>query len=51
MEKWASIAAAVVFGSLAISGGVEKYVEKQCHIEAIKAGVEADKIKLACGTK
>ena len=38
-----------VFGSLAISMGIEGYAEKQCRIEAVKAGIEADKIDKACG--
>lgn len=30
---------------------IMSYNENQCRIEAIKAGVEADKIKTACGIK
>lgn len=30
---------------------IEQYTNGQCRIEAIKAGVEADKIKMACGIK
>ena len=30
---------------------VGEYQKSQCRIEAIKAGVEADKINLACGVK
>jgi len=49
--KWAMIAMAVLFGSMFAAMGVEKYSESQCRIEAIKAGVEADKVKTACGIK
>jgi hypothetical protein len=51
MEKWLAIAMMVIFGSLAIGGSIEKYAEKQCRIEAIKTGVEAEKINQACGVK
>ena len=30
---------------------ISEYSKSQCRIEAIKAGVEADKINLACGLK
>ena len=30
---------------------IGEYSKSQCRIEAIKAGVEADKIKTACGIK
>lgn len=30
---------------------IMEYGSNQCRIEAIKAGVEADKIKTACGIK
>ena len=31
--------------------GINEFQVKQCRIEAIKAGVEADKINMACGVK
>ena len=51
MDKWASIMIAVVFTAMFTPLAVEKYGESQCRIEAIKAGVEADKINQACGVK
>lgn len=51
MDKWMSIMLAVVFSAMFTPLAVEKYGESQCRIEAIKAGVEADKIKTACGIK
>lgn len=29
--------------------GIERFQKNTCRIEAIKAGVEADKINMACG--
>jgi hypothetical protein len=49
--KWVMIGIAVMFGGMFAAMGVEKYSESQCRIEAIKAGVEADKIKTACGIR
>ena len=49
--KWAMIAFAVIFGLMFVGMGVEHYTKSQCRIEAIKAGVEADKINTACGVK
>jgi hypothetical protein len=51
MDKWIVLlligVSAAMFAPLAIMS----YGENQCRIEAIKAGVEADKIKTACGIK
>ena len=49
--KWFAIAMAVIFGLMFVGMGVEQYTKSQCRIEAIKAGVEADKISQACGLK
>ena len=49
--KWFAIAMAVIFGLMFVGMGVDQYSKSQCRIEAIKAGVEADKINLACGLK
>ena len=47
--KWLMIGVAVMFGAMFAAMGVEKYSQSQCRIEAIRAGVEADKINRACG--
>ena len=49
--KWMMIGFAVMFGAMFAGMGIEQYSQSQCRIEAIKAGVDADKIKLACGIK
>ena len=49
--KWFMIAVAVIFGLMFVGMGVEQYTKSQCRIEAIKAGVEAEKISQACGSK
>lgn len=49
--KWAAIAMAVIFGMAFAGMGIDQYNKSQCRIEAIKAGVEADKIDRACGVK
>lgn len=49
-EKWIIIAMMLLFGILMTGLGVAEYSKIQCRIEAIKAGVEADKIALACGS-
>jgi hypothetical protein len=51
MDKWMSIMIAIVFTAMFTPLAVQEYGNSQCRIEAIKAGVEADKIKLACGIK
>ena len=48
MEKWAFIAMAVIFGSIAVGDGVEKYQLNQCRIAAVQAGMNADDIVKAC---
>ena len=47
--KWLAIAMAVIFGLMFVGMGLDQYQKSQCRIEAIKAGVEADKINRACG--
>ena len=47
---WA-ILAVVVFTLLFSPLIISEYSKGQCRIEAIKAGVEADKINVACGIK
>lgn len=50
-DKWIVILiCSVVFLMFAPVGCME-YQKYQCRIEAIKAGVEADKINTACGLK
>ena len=49
--KWFMIAIAVIFGMMFAGMGIDQYSKSQCRIEAIKAGVEADKINQACGVK
>ena len=51
MEGLIVIAMMVIFSILGIGMGVQNYQDKQCRIEAIKAGVEPDKISQACGSK
>jgi hypothetical protein len=49
--KWIMVGFAAM--AFALFGGlaVMDYSKYQCRIEAIKAGVEADKINTACGVK
>lgn len=49
--KWLAIMVIGLFGAMFMGLGAQQYGENQCRIEAIKAGVEADKIKTACGIK
>ena len=49
--KWFMIGMAVIFGLMFVGMGVDQYSKSQCRIEAIKAGVEADKINTACGVR
>ena len=49
--KWISIMCAVVFGSMFVGMGFDHHNKTQCRIEAIKAGVDADKVNVACGIK
>jgi len=49
--KWAIWAFVMLFGMPMIGIALSDYQHSQCRIEAIKAGVEADKINMACGVK
>lgn len=49
--KWFAIALAVIFGIMGTGTALEQHGKTQCRIEAIRAGVEADKINTACGLK
>ena len=51
MDKWAMIFLMVLVAALFSPIVIDSYQSKQCRIEAIKAGVEADKINMACGVK
>lgn len=51
MDKWIAICAIGVMGALFSPVVVMEYSKYHCRIEAIKAGVEADKINMACGIK
>ena len=51
MDKWIAICVIGVIGGMFAPLGVMEYSKYQCRIEAIKAGVEADKINTACGVK
>ena len=51
MDKWIAICAVGVMGVLFAPVIVMEHSKSQCRIEAIKAGVEADKINTACGIK
>ena len=51
MDKWTALFLTAFVIMLFTPLGVIEYGKKECRIEAIKAGVEADKIKLACGIK
>lgn len=49
MDKWSAIFLMVLVSGLFSPIAIDTYQGKQCRIEAIKAGVEADKINQACG--
>lgn len=51
MDKWIVIMIVGVIGAMFTPLAIMEYGNTRCRIEAIKAGVEADKIKLACGIK
>jgi hypothetical protein len=50
-DKWIVILIFGVVFLLFAPVGCMEYQKHQCRIEAIKAGVEADKINTACGVK
>ena len=49
--KWIAIMVIVMFGGMFAGLAFNDYHESQCRIEAIKAGIEVDKINRACGVK
>ena len=49
--KWVLVWLGLMFGGIFIGMGMDQYQKSQCRIEAIRAGVEADKINAACGLK
>jgi hypothetical protein len=49
--KWITIMVVGVLGSISIGTTIDRYADKQCRIEAIKAHVDPDKISLACEKK
>ena len=49
--KWVLLLSAVFIGAPMVGLALTDYQHSQCRIEAIKAGVEADKINVACGVK
>jgi hypothetical protein len=51
MDKWIAICAIGVMGMLFSPVIIMEYSKANCRIEAIKAGVDADKINMACGVK
>jgi hypothetical protein len=51
MDKWIAICAVGVMGVLFAPVIMMEHSKANCRIEAIKAGVDADKINMACGIK
>lgn len=51
MDKWIAIMIIGLTVGMFAPLGVMEYGKSQCRIEAIRAGVEADKINTACGVK
>jgi hypothetical protein len=49
--KWVVILIVAFIGVPLCSMTLSDYQHSQCRIEAIKAGVDADKINMACGVK
>ena len=47
--KWIAILAVGLATAMFTPLAVMEYGKTQCRIEAVKAGVEADKINMACG--
>ena len=46
--KWIAIMAIGMFGAMFVGLGFSEHNKSQCRIEAIKAGIEASKIKEIC---
>jgi hypothetical protein len=49
--KWIVICILGCCVAMFVPLAITEYSNGQCRIEAIKAGVEADKIKMACGIR
>ena len=49
LDKWTAIFLMILCGAMFSPIVVSEYNQSQCRIEAIKAGVNADKINQACG--
>jgi len=49
--KWVLLLTILFIGAPMAGLALSDYQHSQCRIEAIKAGVEADKINAACGVK
>ena len=49
--KWFLIIMIVLIGAPLLGMGYEQHSQNECRIEAIKAGLDADKIITACGVK
>lgn len=47
--KWIAIMSMVMFLGMFVGIGYSEYAKKECRIEAIKAGVDAEQIKNICG--
>ena len=51
MDKWFAILVGVIAIAMFSPIVISEHGKTQCRIEAIKAGVESDKINTACGIK
>lgn len=51
MDKWIAITTIGVTAALFAPLCYTEHGKYECRIEAIRAGVEADKINMACGVK
>ena len=49
--KWFLIIMMFLIGAPLLGMGYEQHSQNQCRIEAIRAGVDADKINSVCGIK
>lgn len=50
-DKWITILVIGFTSAMFLPLGIMEYSKNQCRVEAIKAGLEADKINQACGIK
>ena len=49
--KWFLIIMMFLIGAPLLGMGYEQHSQNQCRSEAIKAGLDADKINMVCGVK